>query len=120
MKIIDRITELIAKSGMSRAKFCEKIGMKPTSLNTLISRGADPPVRYVVDMARVLGVTTDELLTGEPREEIALNLYEQEIIDIYRESGPYSKGKLLEYARKLKSDTEAHRIEGYEFGRNRR
>lgn len=119
MEIIERILNLIDKSGRSRNNFCREIGFNPSSLQTLATRKTDPPARFIAPMAKALGVTTDELLTGEPGPNIVLDAREEEIILDYRSFGPYTKDKIYRYVRGLKADSDAHNVQGYQFGRNK-
>lgn len=58
-EIIDR---LISESGFSKKAFAEKIGIPPTTLRSMLSRGVgNASVDNVIKVCKGLGITTDQL-----------------------------------------------------------
>ncbi|MBU8789041.1 helix-turn-helix domain-containing protein [Bacillus glycinifermentans] len=58
-KILER---LICETGLSKRAFAEKIGIPPTTLRSMLSRGiGNATVDNVIKVCRGLGITTDEL-----------------------------------------------------------
>lgn len=56
------IERLIADSGLSKKAFAEKIGLPPTTLRSMLSRGVgNASVDNVIKVCKGLGITTDQL-----------------------------------------------------------
>ncbi|MFJ9204096.1 XRE family transcriptional regulator [Bacillus velezensis] len=67
------IEQLIADSGLSKKAFAEKIGLPPTTLRSMLSRGVgNASVDNVIKVCKGLGITTDQLedLAGNDNDEI--------------------------------------------------
>ncbi|MDN5388874.1 helix-turn-helix transcriptional regulator [Bacillus sp. LB7] len=63
---MDKRTEilerLISETGLSKKAFAEKIGIPPTTLRSMLSRGiGNATVDNVIKVCRGLGITTDQL-----------------------------------------------------------
>lgn len=53
---------LISDTGLSKKAFAEKIGIPPTTLRSMLSRGVgNASIDNVIKVCRGLGITTDEL-----------------------------------------------------------
>lgn len=62
MRKAEIIKNLIKESGYSRRAFAEKIGIPPTTLQSMLTRGlGKASVDNVVKVCKGLGITTDEL-----------------------------------------------------------
>lgn len=58
-KIIER---LIEEAGYSKKAFAEKVGLPPTTLRSMLSRGiGNASIDNVIKVCKGLGITTDEL-----------------------------------------------------------
>lgn len=56
------IERLISETGLSKKAFAEKIGIPPTTLRSMLSRGiGNATVDNVIKVCRGLGITTDQL-----------------------------------------------------------
>ncbi|UBR28700.1 XRE family transcriptional regulator [Bacillus sp. SD-4] len=62
MKKAEIITHLIKEAGYSKRAFAEKIGLPPTTLQSMLSRGiGKASVDNVIKVCKGLGITTDDL-----------------------------------------------------------
>lgn len=56
------IEKLIDKTGLSKKAFAEKVGLPPTTLRSMLSRGVgNASVDNVIKVCRGLGITTEDL-----------------------------------------------------------
>jgi len=62
MKKAEVVTRLIKEAGYSKRAFAEKIGLPPTTLQSMLSRGiGKASVDNVIKVCKGLGISTDEL-----------------------------------------------------------
>ncbi|MGM9549054.1 MAG: helix-turn-helix domain-containing protein [Faecousia sp.] len=64
-----RIAALRREAGLSQAELAARLQVSPSALGMYEQERREPSVETLVRLSRVLGVTTDYLLTGEPAEE---------------------------------------------------
>ncbi|EJQ43990.1 hypothetical protein IEQ_04777 [Bacillus cereus BAG6X1-2] len=79
MERAEIVTRLIKESGYSKRAFAEKIGLPPTTLQSMLSRGiGKASIDNVIKVCKGLGITTDDLerLTNEKnnliKEEVSI------------------------------------------------
>ncbi|PHB90622.1 LexA family transcriptional regulator [Bacillus wiedmannii] len=79
MEKAEIVTRLIKESGYSKRAFAEKIGLPPTTLQSMLSRGiGKASIDNVIKVCKGLGITTDDLerLTNEKsnliKEEVSI------------------------------------------------
>ncbi|GAB6442033.1 XRE family transcriptional regulator [Bacillus anthracis] len=79
MKKAEIITHLIKEAGYSKRAFAEKIGLPPTTLQSMLSRGiGKASVDNVIKVCKGLGITTDDLerlenqSTDKVKEELSI------------------------------------------------
>ncbi|PHB54541.1 LexA family transcriptional regulator [Bacillus wiedmannii] len=79
MEKAEIVTRLIKESGYSKRAFAEKIGIPPTTLQSMLSRGiGKASIDNVIKVCKGLGITTDDLerLTNEKnnliKEEVSI------------------------------------------------
>jgi len=78
----DVIKQLIEKSGYSRRAFAEKIGLPPTTLQSMLSRGmGKATIDNVIKVCKGLGITIDELEKMAESNTLQSNLSVYESID---------------------------------------
>ncbi|MGR6911792.1 LexA family transcriptional regulator [Bacillus sp. BSL6] len=76
------IKQLIEKSGYSRRAFAEKIGLPPTTLQSMLSRGmGKATIDNVIKVCKGLGITIDELENMAENDSLQSNLPIYESID---------------------------------------
>lgn len=83
MTVMERVAQEIASRGIKQKTVCEACGASPSLLSTWLR--ANPPSipsEYVPGIAKVFGMTCDELLTGE--KPFALSADERRMIDMFR------------------------------------
>lgn len=71
-----RIAALRRSSGMSQAVLANQLQVSPSAVGMYEQGRREPSAETLVAMARIFGVTTDYLLTGQPsdsRDSTALN-----------------------------------------------
>ncbi|MGF7184625.1 repressor LexA [Desulfitispora alkaliphila] len=62
MKKAEIITEMIAKAGYSKRAFAEKVGIPPTTLQSMLTRGVGKAsIDNVIKVCKGLGLSIDEL-----------------------------------------------------------
>lgn len=82
MEKSDVIKQLIEKHGYSRRAFAEKIGLPPTTLQSMLSRGmGKATIDNVIKVCKGLGITIDELEKMAENNSLQNNLSVYESID---------------------------------------
>lgn len=61
-----RIAALRREAGLSQAQLAEKLRISPSAMGMYEQGRREPSLQILGDMARVLGVSTDYLITGSP------------------------------------------------------
>lgn len=64
-----RIAALRREAGLSQAQLAEKLQISPSAMGMYEQGRREPSLQLLGQMARVLGVSTDYLITGSPRPE---------------------------------------------------
>ena len=64
MDTVDRIFDLLNKSGLSQQDFASQIGVKKNAVSRWKTRELQSYTKYLPQIAEVLGTTTEYLLTG--------------------------------------------------------
>jgi len=63
-----RIAALRRERGLSQGELARRIKISPSAMGMYEQGRREPSAQTLVDLARELGVSTDYLLTGSPRE----------------------------------------------------
>ena len=58
------------QKGYSQEQLARKLDIKQASVSNWESGKTQPDMKYLVELARIFGVTTDTLLSDEPRKEL--------------------------------------------------
>lgn len=66
-----RIATLRREAGLSQAQLARKLQISPSAMGMYEQGRREPSLQLLGDMARILGVSTDYLITGIPRPEEA-------------------------------------------------
>ena len=64
----ERIAALRRARGLSQAELAGRLRISPSAMGMYEQGRREPPAQILVALARELGVSTDYLLTGKPRE----------------------------------------------------
>ena len=64
-----RIAALRREAGLSQAQLAQKLQISPSAMGMYEQGRREPSLQLLGEMARVLGVSTDYLITGSPRPE---------------------------------------------------
>lgn len=67
-----RIAQLRREKGIKQEELAEKLGVTPQAVSKWENDISCPDILLIPELAQILGVTTDELLTGEKEAEIKL------------------------------------------------
>lgn len=65
MDTVDRLFDLLNKSGLSQQDFASQIGVKKNAVSRWKTRELQSYTKYLPQIAEALGTTTEYLLTGE-------------------------------------------------------
>ncbi len=79
----DRVTKLMASSGYTMTSISEKIGKYQRSVEGWKRQGLDPRATDAVKLARLLGVTVEELVTGKKPSVLSKGGEEEVIYEIH-------------------------------------
>lgn len=63
--VMERIMRLIEEKSMKDKTFCELTGIAQSTYGNWKTRGTEPNLKYIPDIAKVLGVSVNYLLTGK-------------------------------------------------------
>ena len=75
MDTVDRIFDLLNKSGLSQQDFASQIGVKKNAVSRWKTRELQSYTKYLPQIAEALDTTTEYLLTGSgPQERTALTV----------------------------------------------
>ena len=66
-----RIAALRREAGLSQAQLAKQLQISPSAMGMYEQGRREPSLQLLGDIARVLGVSTDYLITGSPRPEDA-------------------------------------------------
>ncbi len=71
MNFGNRVRDLIEKAGMTQEDFAEEAGVKNSTLQGYLQGKSQPKAETIGNIARALGVTTDELIYGTKGNALA-------------------------------------------------
>lgn len=66
-----RVAALRREAGLSQAQLARQLQISPSAMGMYEQGRREPSLQLVGQMARILGVSTDYLITGSPRPEDA-------------------------------------------------
>lgn len=69
MNFAERLRFLREKAGLSQAALAAKIGIKPNAYNKIETRGTQPGPEMLIELAKALGCSVDELVGYTPPAE---------------------------------------------------
>lgn len=106
-----RILELIKSRGMTQKEFSEKTGIAQSTISDWRGKGLNPNVDKIVIISEVLGVSPEDLLSGE----VSTRARGVDYICVDKGSPEYHI--VMEYRKLAASDRD--RLEGYLKGLSR-
>lgn len=68
--IIQRIEKKLAEKDLMQKDLAHFIGVGPSTVGNWISRGTDPPARYLIHICDFLDVSLEYLLTGKEENTV--------------------------------------------------
>lgn len=84
MTIIERVQSYAKERGIKQNNLAEACGVAPATISTWIKNSVDEiPSKSIIPLARLLGVTPMELLTGERYYSDGSNDETQKLIDLF-------------------------------------
>ena len=95
MSINERMFLLLSERNLKYKDLADHLNINKTVVSAWKSRKTNPPAEYIVQICKLLNVTTEYLLTGKENE--SLNEEEQKLVEAYRKAEPGMKAA----ARKL-------------------
>ena len=100
MDTVDRLFDLLNKSGLSQQDFASQIGVKKNAVSRWKTRELQSYTKYLPQIAEALGTTTEYLLTGkkEPAGQQA-DGKQEEFIQLYQQLTPQEQAFFLSQLR---------------------
>ena len=100
MKIIDRILAIADDKNIRQADIAKKLGKGTSLITNWKNRGTTPPAELLPDIAHILGVSVEYLITGTERiiPGTVLPDEEQQLLDYYNASNQDGKSRIMEQA----------------------
>lgn len=74
-KMLSKIQQTMKEKRISQRELCEKLGLKETNFGQWKRGKTESYKKYLPEIARILGVTVDYLLTGENEQTEAERYY---------------------------------------------
>ncbi len=109
MTITERIFFLLKQRGISQNAFGKAAGIAPSTISDWKSKCHNPSSDKIMGICRVLGVTPEQLLTGEgiddvhdDIQEVRVDYQAKKLVVEYSRLSDESQKRLLAYAKKLK------------------
>lgn len=113
MLISERIFKLIKEKKMTQKDFAEQVGIAGSTVSEWKKKKTNPSSDKIMDICSVLGVTPEQLLTGngiDKNSEDSENFnggyitqYDMRIIEAFHEMDEERKKRLLAYVDALKA-----------------
>lgn len=104
MTICERIFEIIDTKQLKTADLARILNVKQSVLSNWKKRNTNPPIEYALVICEFLGISIEELLTGEKNTGITPE--EKELIEAYRRAGSTAKEAIMTNARILAPKSE--------------
>lgn len=105
MQISDRIFQLLKEKNMRQTRFAKLTNISPSTISDWKTKHLNPSADKLPVIARVLEISLEELLTGEPGGEEQFSVYkgseEYHLIEIYRGLEDEQKNRLWGYLEAL-------------------
>ncbi len=86
MTICERIFELINKKNLKTADLAKKLDIQQSVLSNWKKRNTNPPMEYALVICEFLGITIEELITGQSGNSMTPE--EKQLLDAYRNAAP--------------------------------
>ncbi len=98
MDTVDRLFDLLNKSGLSQQDFASQIGVKKNAVSRWKTRELQSYTKYLPQIAEALGTTTEYLLTGDgPKQKRAVS--DSDTAQNQQAAAPKGSGLPEEFAR---------------------
>lgn len=102
MSISERLFEILDRKGIKPAEFARKINTTPQAIKNWKDRGTTPPMEFLPAICKVLGISWEYLVTGEPnKHDFELLPDEEQLLRVYRKADDKGKARIHEYAREM-------------------
>lgn len=72
MTVGERILVAARVKGVTQAELAEKLGLTQTAVSSWKKEGRNPPSKHIPEIARVLGVSVEYLMTGDENPPLEL------------------------------------------------
>lgn len=109
MTIIERICTMLDERGMKKKAAYEAVGVNASTFSSWITANVEGiPSNYIPQLAQVLDISCDELLTGRPT--LKLDDDETHLLETYRNLDWCGRTKVLAAAVEEKRLAEAQRV----------
>jgi len=68
MRLGERVLLIARTKGVSQIELADKLGLTPSAVSLWAKEGRNPPSKWLPDIANILGVTQEFLLTGDDQQ----------------------------------------------------
>lgn len=84
MTVCERMFKTMDEKGLMAADLCRLIGVGTSQTTSWKKRNADPPAKYLMQIASFLDVSIEYLLTGEGNDHMTLSQDELDLLKAFR------------------------------------
>ncbi len=95
MTVCERMFKTMDEKGLMAADLCRVIGAGTSQTTGWKKRGADPPAKYLMQIAAFLDVSIEWLLTGEGNDHMTLTQDELDMLRAFRSLNPRQQQRVI-------------------------
>nr|DAZ26002.1 MAG TPA: CI repressor [Caudoviricetes sp.] len=93
----ERMFYELKKQGKTISRLCAYLGIGTNVIANWKKSNTIPPAKYLVNISEFLDISTDYLLTGQECSTYSISDNEQQLIKMYRQLSPETRGQVYGY-----------------------
>lgn len=105
MTICERMFQIIDQKKLKTVDLAKKLDIKQSVISNWKKRNTNPPIEYIIVICEFLGISVEELITGEPQNK--LEKEEQELIKFYRLSDIRGRKIIMQIAQSEAAENQS-------------
>lgn len=105
MTICERMFQIIDQKKLKTIDLAKKLDIKQSVISNWKKRNTNPPIEYIIVICEFLGISVEELITGEPKNK--LEKEEQELIKFYRLSDIRGRKIIMQIAQSEAAENQS-------------